>query len=155
MAIYYQSRNRLYCRTAHDNRMRFNCTALTHMQTFFILSKKKKSFNKLFHKKQNPKKHIISYIRLYRVKHLWGICSILNSAVKQLIAINHIWNKSFYLRNICVCTVYMCYIYLWKMLHLHMKYIYIQYKLYEYKYIHVNTCKYFQNIYCMCVFIYT
>ncbi len=26
--------------------------------------------------------------------------------------------------------------------------------LYEYEYIYVNTCKYFQNVYCMCVFIY-
>ncbi len=30
----------------------------------------------------------------------------------------------------------------------------VYYKLYEYKYIHVNTCKYFQNIYCMCVYLY-
>ncbi len=32
-------------------------------------------------------------------------------------------------------------------------YIYI-YKLHEYKYIHVNTCKYFQNTYLMCVYSY-
>ncbi len=27
-------------------------------------------------------------------------------------------------------------------------------KLYEYKYIHVNTCTYFKNIYCICVWFY-
>ncbi len=34
---------------------------------------------------------------------------------------------------------------------LYIKYIYL---LYEYKYRLVNACKYFQNIYCMCVFLY-
>ncbi len=33
------------------------------------------------------------------------------SAVKQLIAINRIQNKSFCLHNICVCTVYIYYVY--------------------------------------------
>ncbi len=40
------------------------------------------------------------------------------------------------------------------MLCLYIKYIYIWYNLYEYKYIQVNTCKYFQNIYCMCMSLY-
>ncbi len=38
------------------------------------------------------------------------IC-ILNSAVKRLIAINRIQNKSFCLHNICVCSVYIYYVY--------------------------------------------
>jgi len=33
------------------------------------------------------------------------------SVVKRLIAINRIQNKSFYLHNICVCTVYIYYVY--------------------------------------------
>ncbi len=33
------------------------------------------------------------------------------SAVKWLIVINHIQNKSFCLWNICVCTVYIYYVY--------------------------------------------
>ncbi len=33
------------------------------------------------------------------------------SAVKSLIVINHISNKSFSLYNICVCTVYIYYVY--------------------------------------------
>ncbi len=37
---------------------------------------------------------------------------------------------------------------------LYIKYIYLQYKLYEYKHRHVNACKYFLNIYCMCVYLY-
>ncbi len=41
------------------------------------------------------------------------------------------------------------YIFQKNMFCLYMKYIY---KLY--KYIYVNTCKYFQNIYCMCVYLY-
>ncbi len=36
---------------------------------------------------------------------------------------------------------------------LYIKYIYLEYKLYEYKYIHVNTCTYFQNIYCFYMYI--
>ncbi len=36
---------------------------------------------------------------------------------------------------------------------IYIKYIYIHYND-EYKYIHANTCKYFQNIYCMCVSLY-
>ncbi len=45
------------------------------------------------------------------------------------------------------------YIFKKKMLRLYILNVFI-YKLYEYKYIHVNACKYFQNIYCMCVYLY-
>ncbi len=34
------------------------------------------------------------------------------SAVKRLIVINHIQNKSFCLHNICMCTVYIYYLYI-------------------------------------------
>ncbi len=37
---------------------------------------------------------------------------ILTIAVKLLIAINHIQNKSVCLRNICTCTVYIYYLYI-------------------------------------------
>ncbi len=37
---------------------------------------------------------------------------IYTSAVKQLIAINRIQNKSFCLHNKCVCTVYIYYVYI-------------------------------------------
>ncbi len=37
---------------------------------------------------------------------------IIFSAVKRLITINHIQNKSFYLHNICVCSVYIYYVYI-------------------------------------------
>ncbi len=57
------------------------------------------------------------------------------SAVKQLIAINHIQNKSFCLHNICVCAVYIYYVYMnthtcmyifqKNMLSLYIKYIYL------------------------------
>ncbi len=57
------------------------------------------------------------------------------SAVKRLIAINHIQNKSFCLHNICLYTVYMYYVYIKtntcmhifkkNMLCLYIKYIYI------------------------------
>ncbi len=58
------------------------------------------------------------------------------SAVKWLIAINRIQNKSFCLHSICVCTVYIYYVYInththtcmyifkKNMLHLYIKYIY-------------------------------
>ncbi len=36
-----------------------------------------------------------------------------------------------------------------------MLYIYIYTNLYDYKYKHLHTCKYFLNIYCMCVSLYT
>ncbi len=59
----------------------------------------------------------------------------------------------------CIYCVYIHYLYInaltcmyifqKNMFCLYMKYIY---KLY--KYIYVNTCKYFQNIYCMCVYLY-
>ncbi len=61
-------------------------------------------------------------------------CNVQISAVKQLIAIKRIQNKSFCLHNICVCTVY---IYLYintntcmnifkkNMLCLYIKYIYV------------------------------
>ncbi len=84
------------------------------------------------------------------------------SAVKRLIVINRIQNNSFCLHNMCVCCVYLLGIYKYthaciyfrKKKCLYIKYIYLEYKLYEYKYRHVNTCKYFQNIYCMCVYLY-
>ncbi len=56
------------------------------------------------------------------------------TAVKRLIVINHIHNKSFCLHNICVCTVYIYYVHIntrtcmyifqKNMLCLYMKYIY-------------------------------
>ncbi len=68
----------------------------------------------------------------------------------------------------CVCTVhiYFIYIYIYKYKHMHVGPIYLRklcyayilnifiHKLYEYKYIHVNTCTYFKNIYCICVWFY-
>ncbi len=62
--------------------------------------------------------------------------SILNSAVKQLITINCIQNKSFRLHNICV---YIYYVYkythiqhiFWKYLHVYI-YIHIIYIIYKY-----------------------
>ncbi len=57
-----------------------------------------------------------------------------NSAVKRLIAINHIQNKSFCLHNICMCAVYIyvyinihtyMYIFQKNMLCLYIKYIYL------------------------------
>ncbi len=67
-------------------------------------------------------------------------------------------------KNKWVCTVYIYYVYInthtciyifkKNMSHLYIKYIYIWYNLYEYKYIYVNTCKYFQNMCCMCVSLY-
>ncbi len=44
------------------------------------------------------------------------------------------------------------YIFKKNMLRLYIQYIYIWYKLYEYKY--VNKWKYFQNVCCMCVYLY-
>ena len=46
------------------------------------------------------------------------------------------------------------YIFQRNILFLYIKCIYLPYKLYEYKYRHVNACKYFQNIYRMCVYLY-
>ncbi len=46
--------------------------------------------------------HYIPYIYIY----------IYISAVKRLIVINRIQNKSFSLYNICVCTVYIYYLYI-------------------------------------------
>ncbi len=65
---------------------------------------------------------------------------ILINAVKRLIAINHLQNKSFCLHNIYVCTVYIYYahinththsIYLKKYLHVYI-YIHIIYIIYKY-----------------------
>ncbi len=74
--------------------------------------------------------------------------------------INHIQNKSFCVYNICVCTVCIYYvykihthacIYLWKICYV---YIYIYIYLYMISFIWINTCKYFPNIFCMCVALY-
>ncbi len=46
-------------------------------------------------------------INQHKIKHLLKM-----SAVKRLIVINHIQNKSFCLHNICVCTVYIYYVYI-------------------------------------------
>ncbi len=55
-----------------------------------------------------------------------------------------------------VCSaVYIYYVYILCIFQKNMLFIYYKYKLYEYKYRHVNACTYFQNIYCVCVFIYT
>ncbi len=42
-----------------------------------------------------------------------------SSAVKRLITINRIQNKSFCLHNICVCTVYIYYVYKYKHMHVY------------------------------------
>ncbi len=63
---------------------------------FFKKKKKKKK------KKSAPKFKLVYYIILY---------NIIFSAVKRLIPINLIQNKSFYLHNISVCTVYIYYVY--------------------------------------------
>ncbi len=76
--------------------------------------------------------------------------------------INHIQNKTFCVHNICVhCVIFIMYIYIYKYTHMHIQYmfkkivvyilnVFIYIKLY---YIH-KTCKYFRNIYCMCVCLY-
>ncbi len=84
--------------------------------------------------------------------------SISISAVKWLIVINRIQNKSFGLHIKCVCTVYIYYEYInthtsmyifqKNVLRLYIKYIYMLYKLYNY--INVNIFK----IYAVCVRIY-
>ncbi len=84
------------------------------------------------------------------------------SAVKRLIAINRIQNKSFCLPNIYECTVYMYYVYInthtcmyifkKKVLCLYNKNIYIIYKLFKYKYIYVNIFKIYTV--CVCIYIY-
>ncbi len=51
------------------------------------------------------------------------------SAVKWLIVINRIQNKSFCLHNICVCTVYIYYVY--KYTHMH-AYIWEKYVMFVY-----------------------
>ncbi len=73
---------------------------------------------------------------------------IKTSAVKGLIASK----ISFCI--ICVCALYIYYVYI--NTHTCM-YIYFRkmLSLYEYKYRHVNTCKYFQNVYCMYEYLYT
>ncbi len=73
------------------------------------------------------------------------------SAVKRLITINHIQNKSFCLHNICVCTVYIYYVYanthtcniyfenIYKDLHVYIS-IVIIYIIYTYiKYINITS----------------
>ncbi len=89
---------------------------------------------------------------------------ILCSAVKQLIAINHIKNKKM-MYVIYVCTVYIYYVYIYiyidthiqhifkkNMLRLYIKYIYIWYNLYEYKYKHAYIFKIYAV--CGCLYIY-
>ncbi len=77
---------------------------------------------------------------------------ILFSAVKRLIASK----ISVCVRNISMCAVCIYYVYInthtcMYILQKNMLYWYI-----KYKYRHVNTCKYFPNIYMhVCVFIYT
>ncbi len=74
------------------------------------------------------------------------------SAVKRLIAINRIQNKSFCLHNICAYCVYLLCIYKYKHMHV---YILETYVIFIYN-INVYTCKYFQKyILYVCVFIYT
>ncbi len=45
---------------------------------------------------------LVLYLYIFKIKKLY----LLTSAVKRLIVINRIQNKSFCLHNICVCTVY-------------------------------------------------
>ncbi len=81
---------------------------------------------------------------------------IIFSAVKLLISINRIKNKVFI--YMCVCTVYIYYAYINTHTHafLYLRknvYLYIT-LIFYYINIHVNTCKYFLNIYCMSVCLY-
>ncbi len=72
------------------------------------------------------------------------------SAVKRLIVINHIQNKSFCLLNIYVCTVYIFIMNEW----MNERGIYIMHKVYKYthiqyifwKYLHVFTCIYLYSL---------
>ncbi len=57
------------------------------------------------------------------------------SAVRRLIVINHIQNKSFCLNNICVCSVYIYYVYI----NIHTYSIYFEN-------IYVFTCLYYIQI---------
>ncbi len=82
------------------------------------------------------------------------------SAVKRLIEINCIQNKSYCSHNICVSTVYIYYvyinththacIYLRKIYYVYIINIFIYYKLC--KYIHVNNFKTYTV--CVCIYVY-
>ncbi len=80
------------------------------------------------------------------------------SAVKRLIGINRIQNKSlftYYMSVYCVYYVYIninTYMYIFKK-NMLSKYIYWIIKSIN-KYINVYTCKYIFNIYCVCIYIY-
>ncbi len=52
---------------------------------------------------------ILKIIAIPLISSSWNIFT---SAVKRLITINHIQNKSFCLHNIWVCTVYIYYVYI-------------------------------------------
>ncbi len=79
----------------------------------------------------------------------------------QLITINRIQNKSFFLHNICMCTVYIYYRYINTHTCMYISeknFFYIlNIFIYNINYmninIDVNTCKYFQ-IYTVCVYLY-
>jgi len=79
---------------------------------------------------------LILYYILYLMVYLYFLCIFVIyffRAVKQLIAINRIQNKSLCLHNICGCTVYNyfvykythMYVYLGKKYYLYLKYLYI------------------------------
>ncbi len=90
---------------------------------------------------------------------------IYSSAVKWLIVINRIQNKSFCLHNICVCTVYIYYAYINThtysiyfeniYMYLHV-YIYIHILYIIYKYIYYMSITYFLKCIhaCVCIYIY-
>ncbi len=53
--------------------------------------------------------HFITFVSLF-YDLFRKVASHNTTAVKRLIAINHIQNKSFCLHNICMCTVFIMYI---------------------------------------------
>ncbi len=72
------------------------------------------------------------------------------SAVKRIIVINRIQNKSFCLHNICMCTVYILYInththtvYIWKIFTC----IYIYIFIFLYFILYINICIYKQHFF--------
>ncbi len=69
---------------------------------------------------------------------------IIFSAVKRLITINRIKNKSFCLHNICMCTVYIYYVYKYKHMHVYIHEKYVMFILnifiYNIKYKNINVC---------------
>ncbi len=121
---------------------RTNCDLLNLFEQMCDCDIRMHSLNKMIKGRSNAISCIQTYLHRWVGFACWTWPKLKYiSAVKKLIVINRIHNKSFCWHNICVCVVYIYYVYInthtyiqhifWKYLHVYV-YIHIIYIIYKY-----------------------